>query len=152
MHRHRIDRRRSLAALSIVLALATPVARAQTMNWPTNDTERRIVDDAICVCGRDICGASPLSTCTCDFARRMRKEIKERLSKYALATAADRQRAAEEIRSWLVSRYGPGVFPTRDAPPGALAWIPPLLIAGGFVAVIAIGLRTVRRGRNRSNS
>ena len=124
-------------AMLLVIGLAAPVYAQdyaeEALPDPVQEAQAVALMDTIrCV----VCQGQPISGSNADLAGDMRRLVRERIA------AGD---TPEQVRAWLVGRYGPWVSlkPQVDGSTAAL-WLVPLLalIGGGILAA-----RRFRRGR-----
>jgi cytochrome c-type biogenesis protein CcmH/NrfF len=96
-----------------------------------------------CMC--ETCKLDPINTCNCEFAAKMRGEVRAELDTHDVSTETGRHVASDSVRASLVAKYGPKVLrhpPNLDAPAAIAAVVIVLVI------VLLIGVRTIR-GRRR---
>jgi hypothetical protein len=118
-----------------------------TLYLPSNDTESRIMKDTACVCGS--CKLEPIAVCKCDFAAKMRKEVKERTSALDLSTAESQQRAYETVRAALGAAYGMKALTPKKTSRAEdkISWLPGAIFLMGLGWVTLVAVRSIRRGR-----
>lgn len=128
-----------LFALTMALGMATPHA-AFSQDYahealPDPQLEAQAValmDTLRCV----VCQGQPISGSDADIAGDMRRIVRERIAA---------GQSPEEIRQWLISRYGDYVsFKPRVQPNTILLWLVPLvfLLGGGWLASRRLGRRS----------
>lgn len=130
--------RHFLTLISIIFAL--PVA-AQTGLPPAPYADQQLVDPAKEAAARDLmdelrclkCQSQSIADSNAPMAGDMRSQVRERIA------AGE---TPEQIRSWLIERYGSWV--TYDPPVTPMTW--PLWIAPIFLLIAAVWLA---RGRFR---
>jgi len=132
---------RLFALLLAVLAAAMPVALAAqdyaevALPDPKQEADAvRLMDTIRCV----VCQGQPISGSNADLAGDMRRLIRERIA------AGD---SPEQVRAWLVSKYGDWVsFKPQVRPATLPLWIVPLLalLGGGWL----VSRRLRRTGRD----
>ena len=122
----------ALLALSPALAAAQDYAEV-ALSAPAQEAQAvRLMDTIRCV----VCQGQPISGSNADIAGDMRRLIRERIA------AGDRP---EEVRSFLVSKYGDWVsFKPQVRPATMPLWLVPLiaLIGGAWL----VGRRLRRKG------
>jgi hypothetical protein len=166
---------RALFGLSLLLALWSPPARAQSAsahtrsslpdasetdlskigvappefeNRPRSPFENALMGEIACTCGT--CGLEPVNTCACDFAAKVRGEVLAELDRHDTTTDAGRRAAAEAVRAAMVAKYGPKALrhpPNLDAPVAAVA---ALVVLGGGALIIRKRRRAGRPGPSTS--
>lgn len=128
----------ALLSLSPVLAAAQAYAPPQdyaevALPDPAQEAQAlKLMDTIRCV----VCQGQPISGSNADLAGDMRRLIRERIA------AGDKP---EEVRRWLVSKYGDWVsFKPQVRPATMPLWLVPLiaLIGGGWL----VGRRLRRKG------
>src|SRR6266481_10058995 len=70
---------------------------AELQNRPRSDFENSLMGELSCTCGS--CKLEPINTCRCDFAAKMRGEVRAQLDGLDRSTEATRRAAAETVRS-----------------------------------------------------
>ena len=118
-----------LALLALVLAVAAPAAHAaQAPRASLPDIE----DEVMCLECR-----TPLNVSTSDVADQQRAFISELI---------DQGRTKAEIKAALVQEYGPRVLGEPEEKGfGLAAWITPILVALGALALVIVAARRWRR-------
>lgn len=132
---------RLFALLLAVLAAAMPVALAAqdyaevALPDPKQEADAvRLMDTIRCV----VCQGQPISGSNADLAGDMRRLIRERIA------AGD---SPEQVRAWLVSKYGDWVsFKPQVRPATLPLWIVPLLALLGGGWLVSRRLRRTGRG------
>lgn len=118
-------------ALLPILLVAAPALAArdyaqEALPDPRQEAQAVALMDTIrCV----VCQGQPISSSNADLAADMRRMIRERIA------AGEKP---EQVRAWLVSRYGDWVsFKPQLKPTTAPLWLIPLvaLMAGGWLAL-----------------
>ena len=119
-----------LALLALVLAVAAPAAQAaQAPRASLPDIE----DEVMCLECR-----TPLNVSTSDVADQQRAFISELI---------DQGRTKAEIKAALVREYGPRVLGEPEEKGfGLAAWIVPILVALGALALLQLGDAHARDG------
>jgi cytochrome c-type biogenesis protein CcmH len=117
-----------VALLALLLAVATPAAVAQAPRASLPDIE----DEVMCLECR-----TPLNVSTSDVADQQRAFISELI---------DQGRTKAEIKAALVDEYGPRVLGEPEEKGfGLAAWITPILVALGALALVIVTARRWRR-------
>lgn len=132
---------RLFALLLAVFAAAMPVALAAqdyaevALPDPKQEAQAvRLMDTIRCV----VCQGQPISGSNADLAGDMRRLIRERIA------AGD---TPEQVRQWLVSKYGDWVsFKPQVRPATLPLWIVPLLALLGGGWLVSRRLRRTGRG------
>ena len=89
-----------------------------------------LMDTIRCV----VCQGQPISGSNADLAGDMRRMVRERIAQ------GD---SPEQVRAWLVSRYGDWIsFSPRVRPATLPLWLVPLLALAGGIALVARRLRS----------
>src|SRR5262245_54001028 len=95
-------------------------------NRPTDDFELGLMKQLACMC--PTCDRKPIEECECDFANRMRGEVKHELAGRDLSTDDARRRAAEAVRAHFVAAYGADVMVAQKRDRlGRFRWFPVVL-------------------------
>lgn len=129
-----------MKALLALIALALAIAPALGQDYaeeslPDPQQERaavRLMDEIRCV----VCQGQPISGSNADLAADMRRTVRERIA------SGD---SPEEVRAWLISRYGDWVSFKPQVKPATLPlWLIPLvaLLLGAWLVS-----RRLRRSR-----
>jgi cytochrome c-type biogenesis protein CcmH/NrfF len=120
--------RAALALLVLLLAVAAPAAAAQAPRASLPDIE----DEVMCLECR-----TPLNVSTSDVADQQRAFISELI---------DQGMTKAEIKAALVEEYGPRVLGEPEEKGfGLAAWITPILVALGALALVILTARRWRR-------
>lgn len=105
-------------------------------NPPANDAEARVMKQFACICGK--CPRLPADECECNFAAKMRAEIKHRMA------------TGEDVRAAMIAEYGDSVLAENKPPtPTFLKWFPIVVLAGVAALVILLARRSLARRRSR---
>jgi cytochrome c-type biogenesis protein CcmH len=128
--------RRSLLILALLLTSPLSAQDLSDVSLPDPQQEAEalaLMDSIRCV----VCQGQPISGSNAGLAGDMRREIRERIAA---------GQSADEVRDWLVSRYGEWVTfepvaNSRNAP----LWLVPLLAMLAGIWLISHRLRSNRR-------
>jgi cytochrome c-type biogenesis protein CcmH/NrfF len=104
---------------------------------PRNETERRLYERLVCLCGS--CGKEPIGTCTCSYAAGVRQEV---------AVLVDAGGTEDAIIAELIARYGSQELLGKPHERGfnRLAWLLPYMMGvSGLVFIGAMATRWSRR-------
>ena len=116
------------ALVALLLAVAAPAAAAQAPRASLPDIE----DEVMCLECR-----TPLNVSTSDVADQQRAFISELI---------DQGRTKAQIKAALVAEYGPRVLGEPEEKGfGLAAWITPILVALGALALVIVTARRWRR-------
>lgn len=122
------------AALAASPALAQDYSQESLPDPAQEAQASKLMDSIRCV----VCQGQPISGSNADLAGDMRRMIRERIA------AGD---SPEQVRAWLVSRYGDWVsFKPQVRPATLPLWLVPLMALLGGVALVA---RRLKRGGKR---
>jgi cytochrome c-type biogenesis protein CcmF len=115
------------------------------------EVAQRLFKDLVCMCGG--CQRLPLWTCRCAFAKEERAKVMGLLAGRDLSTPEGEEQAYLTVRDAFMKEYGGQRVLTVPLETGfnRLGFIIPATVVGlALIVVIMVGIRWVRRGRERA--
>jgi cytochrome c-type biogenesis protein CcmH/NrfF len=138
-----------IAVAVILFASNSSTASPYRQNRPSGETELRLMHNLACTC--PTCNKEPIEECQCDFAAKMRGEVKEQLHGTDLTTAETRAAAYRSVRAAFAAKYGDAVLtplPAVKTDP-RLNWLPLVIFVGGLLVLANLTRRSIRRKREQ---
>ena len=135
------------AFAALLSVSATALASDYQQNRPSNIVEMRAMHALACTCAA--CNKEPIAECGCDFAAKMRGEVKDWLRGSDLSTPEKRDAAYESVRAAFVAKYGKDVLtPRPQVRTGArMSWLPIAIFGGGLLALVMMTRSSLKRRR-----